>query len=284
VTVLLWGRADDGVVEAVTEACRSLRVDTLVADGEGIVSVGEGDLVTRGGQQRRLADISGVLVRPEAPLISRESTLAFQALDAWSEVTNARVLNRPSAAASNRSKPLQLRLIAESGFAVPDTIATTDPDEVRAFWALHGRVVYKSISGIRSVVAQLTSDHLERLDEVSSCPTQFQQLVAGTDHRVHVVGDDVYACRIHSAAVDYRYAAWSGHVTALAPVRLGDDAAERCVQLTRSLGLDFAGIDLRLDDDGTWWCFEVNTAPGFIWFEEQTGLPISAAVARALSG
>jgi D-alanine-D-alanine ligase-like ATP-grasp enzyme len=48
-------------------------------------------------------------------------------------------------------------------------------------------------------------------------------------------------------------------------------------------GLGLAGIDLRLDPDGQWWCFEVNTAPGFIWFEDHTGLPIAAAVARALA-
>ena len=55
--------------------------------------------------------------------------------------------------------------------------------------------------------------------------------------------------------------------------------AKRCRSLTQVLGLELAGIDLRQDAAGLWWCFEVNTSPGFIWFEDQTGQPIAQAVA-----
>jgi hypothetical protein len=41
-----------------------------------------------------------------------------------------------------------------------------------------------------------------RLDDVVACQTQFQQFIDGIDHRVHVIGDTVLACRINSAAVD----------------------------------------------------------------------------------
>jgi len=61
----------------------------------------------------------------------------------------------------------------------------------------------------------------------------------------------------------------------------GDDRA-RCVALTKSLGLLLADVDLRQDADGEWWCFEVNTAPGFIWFEQQTGLPIADTISQTL--
>lgn len=40
-----------------------------------------------------------------------------------------------------------------------------------------------------------------------------------------------------------------------------------------------AGIDLRRTHDGTWYCFEVNSSPGFSDFEEATGQPIAEAVA-----
>jgi D-alanine-D-alanine ligase-like ATP-grasp enzyme len=62
------------------------------------------------------------------------------------------------------------------------------------------------------------------------------------------------------------------------------EIAQRCHAVTETLGLALAGIDLRLGRDGRWWCFEVNTAPGFIWFERHTGQPIAAAVARLLAG
>jgi len=48
-------------------------------------------------------------------------------------------------------------------------------------------------------------EHAARPANVSWCPTQFQRYIAGREHRVHVVGDEVFACEVHSDADDYRY-------------------------------------------------------------------------------
>jgi glutathione synthase/RimK-type ligase-like ATP-grasp enzyme len=225
-----------------------------------------------------------MLVRPEGRVTSAAAIAGYQALSAWAEFTSAAVLNRPSAAASNRSKPYQLGPIRAAGFAVPDTLVTTSPDDVRAFWAEHDKIVYKSVSGVRSIVATLDPDDGDRLGDVVACSTQFQQFIDGVDHRADVVGDTVLACRIHSAAVDYRYPAASGRITTMSAVILRDDVEDHCRRLARTLGLSLAGIDLKLDRYGQWWCLEVNTAPGFIWFENHTGLPITDAVAHLLAG
>jgi glutathione synthase/RimK-type ligase-like ATP-grasp enzyme len=283
-TVLLWGRAAEPVIDATARACTGLGIDTVAADGEELVSVEPaGDLVTRDGQRVKLADVTGILVRPEGHIASVTAIAAYQALSAWAELATVAVLNRPSAAASNRSKPYQLGPISAAGFAVPDTLVTTSPDDVRAFCAEHEQIVYKSISGIRSIVAMLNPDNSARLDDVVACPTQFQQFIDGADHRVHVIGDTVLACRIDSTAIDYRYPAASDRTTTMSPVILRDDVEHRCRDLARALGLSLAGIDLKLDRDGQWWCLEVNTAPGFIWFEHHTGLPITDAVANLLA-
>jgi glutathione synthase/RimK-type ligase-like ATP-grasp enzyme len=191
-------------------------------------------------------------------------------------------MNRPSAAATNRSKAFQLGVIANSGFAVPDTLLTNDPDDVRAFCTEHPRVIYKSVSGVRSIVALLDPTDAVRLEHVTTCPTQFQQYIPGTDYRVHAVCDELFACRIDSDAIDYRYAGMLGSSLAMQSVELPDEVAQRCHHATKCLGLSLAGIDLRLDPHGTWWCFEVNTSPGFIWFEHHTGQPIADAIAHRL--
>ena len=107
--------------------------------------------------------------------------------------------------ASNNSKPYQLALLRAAGFDVPATLVTTDPDAVLDFWKRHERLVYKSTSGERSIVSRLSDRHRGYLDEVSHCPTQFQEHIEGCDYRVHVVDDEVFACRIESTANDYRY-------------------------------------------------------------------------------
>lgn len=204
------------------------------------------------------------------------------ALLSWADLTEAFVINRPCAMASNNSKPYQARLIRTSGFATPETLITTDPEAARAFWAQHQEVIYKSISGVRSIVSRLTTAHEERLDNVASCPTQFQAYVAGTDYRVHVVGAKVFACEIFSAACDYRYATSQGMRAELLPSTLPLAIAERCRALAYALALPVAGIDLRKSTDESWYCFEVNPSPAFTYYQDATGHPIDDAIADLL--
>jgi glutathione synthase/RimK-type ligase-like ATP-grasp enzyme len=205
------------------------------------------------------------------------------ALVQWCEVTPAAVVNRLAPMGSNGSKPYQAQLIAAHGFAVPDTLVSNDPAEVLAFRDGHGSVVYKSMSGVRSVVHRLDDTGLARLDRVRWCPVQFQEYVAGRDVRVHCVGHEAFATAVDSDADDYRYAAQQGGSPArLSAVDLDAGILQRCVELTAGLRLAFSGIDLRLCPDGRVFCFEVNPCPGYTYYESHTGQPISAAVARYL--
>jgi glutathione synthase/RimK-type ligase-like ATP-grasp enzyme len=242
-----------------------------------------------------LADIGAAYLRPHdgtrvAPIRDEPpGSPAWQhaqnvgdVLSAWADVTQAYVVNRPSASASNGSKPAQLRDIATAGFSVPDTLVTNDPDSVRAFSARHDSVICKSTSWIRSKVRSLLKG--APLDSVQCCPTQFQSRVPGVDVRVHVVGAEIFATRIVSKADDYRYAVDAGlprpRLDSADPPR---DIADRCLLLASMLGLPVAGIDLRVTPDGEWFCFEVNPSPAFSYYENCTGQPISTAVAGLLA-
>jgi glutathione synthase/RimK-type ligase-like ATP-grasp enzyme len=203
----------------------------------------------------------------------------------WCEVAPARVVNRAGPMGSNCSKPYQAQLIAAEGFFVPETLITNDPELVIEFLKGHKAVVYKSMSGVRSIVQKLESKDLEHLDRIRWCPVQFQEFVEGTDVRVHTVGGEVFATAIQSSAADYRYASQHGGTAArLRPFDISDDLADRCLALSRSLGLAFAGIDLKLTPDDRAFCFEVNPSPGFSYYEANTGQPIAAAVARYITG
>jgi glutathione synthase/RimK-type ligase-like ATP-grasp enzyme len=209
----------------------------------------------------------------------------FDTLTRWAEITPARVVNRIAPMGSNFSKPFQAQLIKRYGFEVPETLITNDPELVRAFRARHGRVIYKSISGVRSIVQTLTDDDMARIDNIRWCPTQFQAFVEGTNVRVHTVGDKVFATAISTEATDYRYAQrQSGNHAELRPVDLSDQLAEMCVNLAAGLDLAFAGIDLKITPENQVYCFEVNPSPAFSYYESQTGQPISQAVADYLSG
>jgi glutathione synthase/RimK-type ligase-like ATP-grasp enzyme len=157
------------------------------------------------------------------------------------------------------------------------------PEEAAAFYEACGKkIIYKSLSGVRSIVRRLEEEDLPRLELVRNCPVQFQEVVEGVDVRVHTVDDKVFATELISQASDYRYAASTGHSLTARPIDLPLDMASACVQLARSVGLVVSGIDLRRAVNGQYYCFEINPSPGFLFYERATGQPISEAVAKLL--
>jgi glutathione synthase/RimK-type ligase-like ATP-grasp enzyme len=281
--ILVWGALDDDPVVDVLEALDDGATDvvhiddgalaTLAYDIElGPVPTGWFDV---GPRRVRLDQIHGWYLRPGRSAGQAATVLLSVAGGLPDGIP---VVNRPAAGGSNHSKPYQAALIAEAGIRVPDTLVTSDPGAAREFVERHGRVVYKSISGVRSIVAEVGD--ARELDRIGHGPVQLQQFVAGLDVRVHVVGGQLFATSVASSATDYRYGGDVAMEAIEVPERFG-----RCLRgLTAGLGLLVAGIDLRRTPDGEWYCFEVNPSPGFTYYEAHTGQPIAAAIAGLVRG
>lgn len=243
-----------------------------------------------------LDEISGVYVRflgpedrPPLPGLDGCAAAALRhegdlALIALFESLACPVVNRMRGGVSNNSKPYQALVIGHTGLSVPPTLVTSDPTAVRAFHAKHEDVIYKSASGVRSIVRRLGPDQLERLELLCNGPAHLQAFVPGHNIRVHTVGERIFATRIDSEAVDYRYAHLDGATAALEPVRIPPTVEAACLQLARAFDLLFAGIDLKETPDGEFFCFEANPCPGFLYYERHTGQPISTALAELLRG
>jgi RimK-like ATP-grasp domain len=271
------------------------------AEAEVTVEIAAGEVtgcLAHGGRRHRLDDFTGVYLRlmdeqllpelegepPGSPRRRRLRAL-HDGVTRWSEISPARVVNRLAATMSNASKPYQSQLIRAQGFSVPETLVTNEPEQVLAFRARHGRLIFKSMSGVRSIVQNLEEADLERLGRIRWCPTQFQQFVGGTNVRVHTIGEAVFATAVTTGAVDYRYARQQvGTPAELAAVEIESDLAERCVGLARAFGLAFAGVDLKITPEGEVYCFEVNPTPAFSYYEGHTGQPIARTLARYLGG
>jgi glutathione synthase/RimK-type ligase-like ATP-grasp enzyme len=298
--IVVYGRADDPPLTLAVEAACAFGVRHLFVDQARLhqydvfVEVGSngisGELIVDG-QHVPMDSIDGVYARPldlsEAwpDELSRLRAETFhRAFVEWLDYGPTLVVSRPRAMESNSSKPYQSQLIAAAGFAVPETLVSSDPDEVREFWMVHGRVVYKSVSGVRSIVRELDDAAATRLEALGALPTQFQQYVPGMDVRVHVVGSETYAAAVASNAVDYRYAGHDGLQAELSTLHLPGDVRERCLTVARALDLPLCGIDLRRTPEGRWVCFEVNPMPAYSYYEAHTGLPISRALVRLLAG
>ncbi len=299
---VLWGLESDEPLATVHEALQDLGGQVLLLDQRRVSDTvfrldDERNLIGSiryGDQSVALGEITAWYVRPydtrRVPAVERAGPKSAEwkhalelenALLGWLEITLARVVNRPSSMLANGCKPYQLQIVARSGFAVPETLVTTDPAEVTAFCEHHQSVIYKSISGVRSRVTRLCASDRERLKDVTHCPTQFQAYIPGRDYRAHVIGEDVFACEVQSEADDYRYGAASGAPRIWA-ARLPREIEERAVTMTKSMGLEVAGIDLRRNPEDQWYCFEVNPSPGFTFYEQFSGQGLASAIARLL--
>ena len=305
--ILLWGLPGDPPLDSVhrqllQQGSQPLLLDQRAADAVTLtMEVGARltGTLNVAGMCVALEDIAGFYLRPQdrttfvksghqsASTVAEQQHTFGAALDDMllivAELSSGAVLNRPDAMAANNSKPYQYAQIRSAGFVVPDTVITTSPDIARDFVVQHERVIYKSVSGVRSIVGELRDADIPRLADMRWCPTQLQERIDGVDVRVHVVGDELFACEVRSDAVDYRYAHLSGHRAVVSAIALPDDCAERCVALARAARLPLAGIDLRRTVDGQWYCFEINPSPGFTYYQNATGAPIDAAIARLLT-
>jgi glutathione synthase/RimK-type ligase-like ATP-grasp enzyme len=290
--ILLWGLAGDSPLAAVRNELARMERTAILIDQRAVLDTsielhaGEDVACTVewNGLRANLKKVTAAYLRPYDPLgvpavasagrdsaAARHAIAVYETLRVWSEMTSALVVNRLSAMGSNSSKPYQLELIRAAGFAVPETLITTNPAAAAAFCDRLGDVVYKSVSGVRSIVSRVTPEKRAQLDAVSACPTQFQEYVSGVDYRVHVVDDDVFVCELVSEADDYRYVERQGAAVTRRQVDLPDEILDRCRALALALDLPVAGIDLRRTAEDEWFCFEVNPSPAFSWFDASDG-------------
>lgn len=277
--VMVWGLSGDPPFDAVCRELARSRTPSVVVD-------------QRRDAPQDVADAAALFFRAHDP-VGVDDRLRFDrealrrahvdhfALLARVEIADAFVVNRPSAMATNSSKPYQAELIRAHGLAVPQTLVTTTPDAARDFITRHGSAIYKSVSDVRSAVTRI--DGAAALENVANAPTQFQSYVSGTDWRVHVIGDDVFACEIHCDADDYRRAPLDNVPLRIREARLPAAVAARCHALAQSLGLPVTGIDLRRTPEDLWFCFEANPAPAFTYYEAETGQPLAAAIVALLA-
>jgi len=66
------------------------------------------------------------------------------------------------------------------------------------------------------------------------------------------------------------------------PFELPKTIADKCVKLTKKLGLCFGAIDLALIKDGSYIFFEINPNGQWGWLEEKTDLPMRSALLNML--
>lgn len=230
---------------------------------------------------------SQATVNPPPDPDPASAQLAYWNLEAalgafYRALQSATWVNPLHATLEQRYKPAHLGKLSALGIRVPFTTVTNDPLAVQQFYeATQGRCVFKPVRGWAHTTL-LTPEHMgpDMKARLQYCPILLQELIEGQDHRIYVVGDEVYPVAIESTALDVRE-------TPYAPrrlVSLRDVERSQFIHATRGLGMVFSAIDTRRTPDGEWVVFEANPSPVFVHDEQTTHIPIASGVARLLLG
>lgn len=195
-----------------------------------------------------------------------------------------RWVNDPAAEVRADNKLVQLQVARAAGFAIPDTLVSSNPEHIRKFVHSHGdRAIVKVVRGTGAFsiptrlvrLGELTDD-----ESMEACPAIYQDVVEGSVHvRIHVFGSTVVAVRIESQLLDWR----PNLDVPMRQLTLEPSLAAGLIDLVRDLHLAMGIIDAKLLDDGTLVFLEINPQGQFLFVEGVAKLPLAAAMAAFLS-
>ncbi|MEU5945958.1 MvdC/MvdD family ATP grasp protein [Micromonospora sp. NPDC047465] len=213
--------------------------------------------------------------------------------DAW-ETLDALAVPAPRPVVQRAQYKLrQLQLAAQLGFELPETVAGNHPDAVLDLFNAHGgHLISKQVGlnrlggGLVRYTEPVRHRDLVHVEGIRQCPVIVQSYVPKRlELRVTVVGERVYAAAIdsqHAHHTRYDWRRYDDKNSRMCPWDLPGDVAARCVELTRRLGLRYGAIDLVLTPDDRYVFLEINPSGQYLWVEDATGLPITAAIVDLL--
>jgi len=202
--------------------------------------------------------------------------------------------NRVAEIRQAENKMLQLLVAARIGFSIPGSLITDIPSSAEQFY--HKQVEKCIAKPIRAGLVAAGDDERiiftnkvaldeRNLDRIGAFPIYLQRLVEKKyDLRITVVGNEIFAAKIHSQSNDDSRIDWRNTAEILEHTRydLPSDVAAKCVALTKALGLNFGAIDMVVDEDGEYLFLEINPNGQWAWIESRLSYPISESIVKLI--
>lgn len=212
--------------------------------------------------------------------------------------STARFLNPREATLRGEMKVEQLNACSELGIAFPQTLISSDPNEIRAFVRHHRTVAVKPLDvhtwklpdggSLMTFTTTITAAEVGEISDESlmACPAIYQRYIQKAyEMRVIAVADKVFCCRLNtpSGTTDFRPYQGTDELK-FSRMETPDYVSEWMLGLTNHFGLQLASSDLVVDESGQAYFLDLNPGGAFLFVEYHTGYPITAHVAALLGG
>lgn len=275
-------------------------------EGDGRI----GGRLTFGGHTASLEEFRSVWLRKPMPhvlpaglnsseenFVGRETRQAYQGLV---RLLDCLWINHPDANGLAAHKPVQLKVAANLGFRVPQTLITNDPESAREFRKrLPGEMVYKPVTwgmldkerigwGAACWTSVVNDEQAQKLDLIKDAPCLFQERIEKQfELRVTIVGAIFFAVAIHSQAHGNAQVRQDWRSVDASELRhesfeLPEDVKAKLLTLMEHFGLVYGAVDLIVTPGGDYVFLEINPGGQYGWLEDITGLPMTSAIADLL--
>lgn len=192
------------------------------------------------------------------------------------------VINAASAIERTVDKYYTSFLLADAGIPTPRTLVTEDFETALTACQEMGDVVLKPLfgsegKGMVRLADQETAYRVLRAWELNRYIYYIQEYLPHyqEDIRAFVVGNRVVAAMLR------RGIAWKTNVSQGATttrVDLGPEMQALAVRAAQVIGLDYAGVDLMLAEDGKTYVLEINSIPGWRALQKITSENIASCI------
>lgn len=195
------------------------------------------------------------------------------------------------------NKGLQLRYAIDTSLAIPDTLISNCPEQVRQFYNDHqGKIVTKMLTPLVVSMgrpsafvytSRILPEHLDQLDGLRYAPMVFQnEIEKAYELRIIYVNGQCFTGKIDTLGaaektrVDWRQSGaneyqWQSYT-------LPDNIVSQLSQFMRLIGLSFGAIDMIVTPEGQYVFLEVNPCGEWGMLQKFLNLPIAQAIAQAL--
>jgi glutathione synthase/RimK-type ligase-like ATP-grasp enzyme len=209
----------------------------------------------------------------------------------WALMGDKKWIDDPWKIQRAEGKIFQLAMAANVGLDIPDTVVTSDPEEVRRFYADHHGKIVSNIVVPAPILDHViytnpvTEDQMIGIDSVKMCPSIFQEEVLKSyELRITVVGDRVFAARIDSQDDEETKIDWrrkpvlNDHAVSFSPCKIPDDITQKIYRFMVKMGLRFGCIDMIVTPDGKYVFLEINPNGQWYFVQLKTKMDIATSI------
>lgn len=202
-------------------------------------------------------------------------------------------INHPLATFSAENKPYQIKVASELGFDIPKTIISNSSSSFQKYFKDIDDLVVKSLDVFhfrakeKEYFAYTKIYNKEYITNsiLSPAPVIIQEpLLNKIDLRVTVIGNDAFTISISDKGKpikgDWRLLK---DKAVYEEYNLPLNIKEKCIKLTKKLGLHYGAIDLAVIEN-TYYFLEINPTGEWAWIDPHTNFRLDEKIADLLIG